>query len=140
MYSQTNPKKVHPHLAIVTVSVVLRPKEGLLLCVWRLLNGLGTIGIRIFSICVCACMHARTLWCLNRSACEYVGVLDSRLDDVSALSRLSLPPKSATKTELPNESLRSHGLHQLVPNTELSDASDNTFIRSDLCVCVCVSD
>lgn len=29
MYSQTNPKKVHPHLAIVTVSVVLRPKEGL---------------------------------------------------------------------------------------------------------------
>lgn len=58
MYSQTNPKKVHPHLAIVTVSVVLRPKEGLLLCVWCLLNGFSTIGIWIFflSVCVLACV------------------------------------------------------------------------------------
>lgn len=29
MCSQTNPKKVHPNLAIVIVSAVLRPEEGL---------------------------------------------------------------------------------------------------------------
>lgn len=37
MCSQTNPKKVHPNLAIVIVSAVLRPDEGLWFvcaCVW----------------------------------------------------------------------------------------------------------
>lgn len=37
MCSQTNPKKVHPNLAIVIVSAVLRPEEGLWFvcaCVW----------------------------------------------------------------------------------------------------------
>lgn len=132
MYSQTNPKKVHPHLAIVTVSVVLRPKEGLLLCVWCLLNGLGTIGIRIFSICVCVCVCAL----MSKQVCsEYVGVLDSSLDDVSALSSLSSSPQSLLqKSELLNESLRSHGRHQLAP--EHSDATGNTFIRPAFFVCV----
>lgn len=44
MCSQTNPKKVHPNLAIVIVSAVLRPEEGLW-CVCGLLNGLNTIYI-----------------------------------------------------------------------------------------------
>lgn len=55
MYSQTNPKKVHPNLAIVIVSAVLRPGEGIALCVRSLLNGLGTMGHWIFSLCV-ACV------------------------------------------------------------------------------------
>lgn len=55
MCSQTNPKKVHPNLAIVIVSAVLRPEEGLwcvCLCVrvCGLLNGLNTIYIK-FSAC-----------------------------------------------------------------------------------------
>lgn len=48
------------------------------------------------------------------------------------------PQSPPQKTELLNESLRSYRLHQLVLNTELSDASDNAFIRPDFFVCVCV--
>lgn len=51
MCSQTNPKKVHPNLAIVIVSAVLRPEEGLwFVCACGLLNGLNTIYIK-FSAC-----------------------------------------------------------------------------------------
>lgn len=76
MYSQTNPKKVHPHLAIVTVSVVLRPKEGLLLLcgVCSMASAQSALG---FSPSGSAC----ALWLLIKSA----RVLEGRSDDVSAL-------------------------------------------------------
>lgn len=88
VYSQTNPKKVHPHLAIVTVSVVLRPKEGLLL-----LCGVCSMASAQSALGFSPSGSASAPWLPIKSA----RVWDSRSDDVSALSCPFLPRRLLDK-------------------------------------------